>query len=64
MAKKSEEINFDLPDTNGSKDSDRKKVLSREEKHEAAKKANQAMMKAWKLISQRKTSNVDAESHV
>jgi hypothetical protein len=64
MTSKFNESDFAFPDTNGNTAKDRKKVMSREEKHEAAKKANQAMMKAWELISQRKTSDVDAESNV
>jgi Cu2+-containing amine oxidase len=42
----------------------KKRVLTRKEKLEAAKKANQAMMRAWKLISQRKNSDTDVESNV
>ncbi len=42
----------------------KRRVLTRKEKLEAAKKANQAMMNAWKLISQRKDSGRDAESNV
>ncbi|NJL88552.1 MAG: hypothetical protein HC916_01200 [Coleofasciculaceae cyanobacterium SM2_1_6] len=38
------------------------KPLGRKEKLEAAKKANQAMMKVWQLISQRKDS--DAQDHL
>ena len=41
-----------------------KKALSRKEKLEAAKKANQAMMKAWELIAQRNGSNADAQSNL
>jgi hypothetical protein len=41
-----------------------KKVLSRKEKLEAAERANQAMMKAWKLISQREPDNTNGESNV
>ncbi|MCD8487764.1 MAG: hypothetical protein LRZ84_13785 [Desertifilum sp.] len=51
-------------DRNKSKGDARKKVLSRKDKLEAAKKANKAMMQAWKLISQRQNSEVDAESDV
>jgi hypothetical protein len=76
MAKKMSESNSDLSATNGSlpkgakgngkkgsKTSSKKRVLTRKEKLEAAKKANQAMMKAWKLISQRKDNGTDAESN-
>jgi hypothetical protein len=41
-----------------------KKTLSREEKLEAIRKANQAMMKAWELISQRKNSEIDAQDNI
>lgn len=41
-----------------------KKLLSRQEKLEAARKANQAMMKAWELISQRSGNGTDAKSNV
>jgi len=42
----------------------KKRVLARKEKLEAAKRANQAMMKAWKLISQRKNSDTDVEGNI
>jgi hypothetical protein len=42
----------------------KKRVLTRKEKLEAAKKANQAMMRAWKLISQRKNSDTDVEDNI
>lgn len=47
--------------TNGRKTSKAsiKKALSRKEKLEAARKANQAMMKAWKLISQRNDNGMN-----
>lgn len=68
MAKKSEENNSDFPGADGNTSrkhrTSTKKVLSRKEKLEAAKKANQAMMRAWKLISQRKTSDTDAEGDI
>ena len=41
-----------------------KKVLSHEEKLEAARRANLAMMKAWELISQRNDSGTDDQSNV
>jgi hypothetical protein len=76
MAKKMSEGTSDLSATHGSlskgakgngkkgnKTSIKKRVLTRKEKLEAAKKANQAMMKAWKLISQRKDNGTDAESN-
>jgi hypothetical protein len=42
----------------------KKKSLSRKEKVEASKKANQAMMKAWKLISQRSSNSPDAKDYI
>jgi hypothetical protein len=42
----------------------KKKSLSRKEKFEASKKANQAMMKAWKLISQRSANSPDAKDYI
>ena len=42
----------------------KKKSLSRKEKFEASKKANQAMMKAWKLISQRSSNSPDAKDYI
>ena len=42
----------------------KKKSLSRKEKFEASKKANQAMMKAWKLISQRSSNSPDSKDYI
>jgi hypothetical protein len=42
----------------------KKKALSRKEKLEASKKANQAMMKAWKLISQRSSNSPDGKDYI
>lgn len=38
-----------------------KKPLSRKEKLEAVRKANAALMKAWELMSQRQSSETNAE---
>ena len=63
MTKKSKEssLNSSVTSPSVANKTAKKKALSRKEKFEASKKANQAMMKAWKLISQRRSSSPDAD---
>jgi hypothetical protein len=66
MTKKSKENSLNNSGTSSSSENKaaKKKALSREEKFEASKKANQAMMKAWKLISQRNSNSPDAKDYI
>lgn len=66
MTTKSKESNLNSSVTSLSSDykTAKKKPLSRKEKVEASKKANQAMMKAWKLISQRSAISSDAQNNI
>jgi len=66
MTKKTKESSLNSSVTSPSNDrkTAKKKSLSRKEKFEASKKANQAMMKAWKLISQRSSNSTDAKDHI
>jgi hypothetical protein len=72
MTTKSKKDNSDLTGSEtgepqrrkGVTESTGKQALSRQEKLAAAKKANQAMMQAWQLISQRQISDQDAENNV
>lgn|GEM_PF-4640049 len=41
-----------------------KKTLGRKEKLEAVRKANQSMMKAWELISQRMNSESNVQDNL
>jgi hypothetical protein len=66
MTKKSKESSLKSSVTSLSNDhkTAKKKVLSRKEKFEASKKANQAMMKVWKLISQRSSNSPNAKDYI
>ena len=66
MTKKTKESSLNSSVTSPSNDhkTAKKKSLSRKEKFEASKKANQAMMKAWKLISQRSSNSPDAKAQI
>ncbi|WP_434686135.1 hypothetical protein [Pseudanabaena minima] len=66
MSKESREssLNSSVTSPSSANKTAKKKVLSRKEKIEASKKANQAMMKAWKLISQRSSNSSDAKDHI
>ncbi|HBC43089.1 MAG TPA: hypothetical protein DCZ88_14700 [Pseudanabaena sp.] len=66
MTKKPREssLNSSVTSPSSANKTAKKKVLSRKEKIEASKKANQAMMKAWKLISQRSSNSPDAKDHI
>lgn len=66
MTKKSKEnsLNNSVASPSSENKTAKKKSLSRKEKFEASKKANQAMMKAWKLISQRISNSPDAQDHI
>jgi hypothetical protein len=66
MTKKSKErsLNSSVGSPSSENKTAKKKSLSRKEKVEASKKANQAMMKAWKLISQRSSNSPDAKDHI
>jgi len=62
-------VNDNLPEAkaNGKKTGKaltKKRALTRKEKLDAAKRANQAMMRAWKLISQRRNSDTDVEGDI
>ncbi|MBD2175558.1 hypothetical protein H6F42_01330 [Pseudanabaena sp. FACHB-1998] len=61
MAKKSKESGLNSSVANKTA---KKKALSRKKKVEASKKANQAMMRAWKLISQRSFNSPNAKDHI
>lgn len=63
MTKKSS-LNSSVTSSSNDHKTAKKKALSRKEKLEASKKANQAMMKAWKLISQRSFNSPDAKDHI
>ena len=66
MTKKSKEnsLNNSVASPSSENKTAKKKSLSRKEKFEASKKANQAMMKAWKLISQRSSNSPDAKDYI
>jgi hypothetical protein len=66
MTKKSKErsLNSSVASPSSEYKTVKKKSLSRKEKLEASKKANQAMMKAWKLISQRSSNSPDAKDYI
>jgi hypothetical protein len=66
MTEKSKEnsLNSSIASPSSENKTVKKKSLSRKEKVEASKKANQAMIKAWKLISQRSSNSPDAQDHI
>ena len=66
MTKKSKEssLNSSIASLSNDHRTAKKKILGRKEKFEASKKANQAMMKAWKLISQRSSNSPDAKDYI
>jgi hypothetical protein len=66
MTKKSKEssLNSSVASPSNEHKTAKKKSLSRKEKFDASKKANQAMMKAWKLISQRSSNSPDAKDYI
>jgi len=66
MTKKSKEssLNSSISSPSNDHKTAKKKSLSRKEKFEASKKANQAMIKAWKLISLRSSNSPDAKDHI
>ena len=66
MTKKTKEnsLNNSVASLSSANKTAKKKPLSRKEKVEASKKANQAMMKAWKLISQRSSNSPDAKDYI
>jgi hypothetical protein len=66
MTKKPKESSLNSLVTSPSNDhkTAKKKALSRKEKFEASQKANQAMMKVWKLISQRSSNSPNAKDYI
>jgi hypothetical protein len=66
MTKKPKEstLNSSVTSPSSANKTTKKKALSRKEKVEASKKANQAMMRVWKLISQRSSNSPDAKDYI